>query len=224
MAPRAARDTRAQAREPGRRDNRLANDVRVSPDEGAGAAPGRRCHTGHDQSKPTLDCSQRVLLRRFMEQQINVIPIKTAVAEHPTCIARTTSARCMHLGFSISKQTCRVNSEVLIMEPPEVYGKLPWEKPPTRGQTERPEDPPSGREPCHEKSKGTGSHKLAGTKDKTETFCDGDAHYWCNVPKRNDQPRERMPRPPCSVVFAVRCAIKSTAAYDVIRSFLPDRR
>ena len=64
------------------------------------------------------------------------------------------------------------------------------------------------------------------------------AQDWRNVPKRNDQPRERRPRPttlrvasasavcavPCSVVFAVRCAFESTAAYDAICSFLSDRR
>ena len=62
------------------------------------------------------------------------------------------------------------------------------------------------------------------------------AQGWCNVSKQNDKPRERRPPSttlrvavasavcavPCSVVFAVRCAIKSTEAHDVIGSFLPD--
>ena len=50
------------------------------------------------------------------------------------------------------------------MEPPEKYvseGDGVQEaflvEPPTRCQTERPEDLPSGREPCHEKSKGNGA-------------------------------------------------------------------
>ena len=50
--------TCAQAREPGRPDNGLANDVRVSPtDEGAGAAPGRG---GVTRGTTTQDCSQRI--------------------------------------------------------------------------------------------------------------------------------------------------------------------
>ena len=56
----------------------------------------------------------------------------------------------------------RANSGVLIMQPPEKYVSegdgekvAPLVKPPTRSQTERPEDPPSGREQCNEKSKGT---------------------------------------------------------------------
>ena len=50
------------------------------------------------------------------------------------------------------------------MEPPEKYvsecdgeKEAPLVEPPTRCQTERPEDPPSGREPCHEKNTGTGA-------------------------------------------------------------------
>ena len=136
------------------------------------APPGeRRCHTGHDD--PGLQPAD--LLRRHTEQQkINVIPIKTAVAVHPTRIARRTSARwtsfCMQApGFgSISKQTCqkcrRANSGVLIMELPQKYvsegdseKEAPLVEPPMRCQTERPEDLPSGRELCPEKIKGTGA-------------------------------------------------------------------
>ena len=50
------------------------------------------------------------------------------------------------------------------MEQPEKYvsegdgvQEAPLVEPPTRCQTERPEDLPSGREPCHEKIKGTGA-------------------------------------------------------------------
>ena len=54
---------------------------------------------------------------------------KIAVTEHPTRIARTTSARwtsfCMHLGLVPSRnkhvKCLRANSGVLIMEPPEKY-------------------------------------------------------------------------------------------------------
>ena len=65
---------------------------------------GRICDTGHDD--PGLQ--QEDLLRRPTEQQeIHVIPIKTAVAVHPTRIARTTSARwtsfCMHVGLVPSR-------------------------------------------------------------------------------------------------------------------------
>ena len=76
VAPRAARDasfpsyaraqrrrmsttvhgtTCAQAREPGRADDGLANDVRVSPDEGAGAA----LEGGVTRATTTPGCSQR---------------------------------------------------------------------------------------------------------------------------------------------------------------------
>ena len=51
-------------------------------------------------------------------------------------------------GFgSTSKQTYQNVTawEALLMEPP------------TRCQTERPEEPPSRREPCHKKSEGTGA-------------------------------------------------------------------
>ena len=58
----------------------------------------------------------------------------------------------------------RTISGVLIMELPEKYvsegdgeKEASLVEPPTRCQTERPEDLPSGREPCHEKSKGTGA-------------------------------------------------------------------
>ena len=65
----------------GCRDDGLTNDVRVSPDEGAGVAP--RCDTGHDD--PGMEPAD--LLRRHTEQlEINVIPIKTAVAVHRTRI------------------------------------------------------------------------------------------------------------------------------------------
>ena len=69
------------------------------------------------------------------------------------------------LGFgSISKQTSQnVAAGVLIWNRPRNMSEGDGEKeaplvePPTRCQTERPEDLPSGREPCHEKSKGTGA-------------------------------------------------------------------
>ena len=100
--------TCAQAREPGRRHNGLANDVCVSPtDEGAGAAPGRMCDTRHDD--PGL---QPADLRRHTEQkEINVIPIKTAVAVQRTRVARKSGARqtssLAHLGsVPISKPVC----------------------------------------------------------------------------------------------------------------------
>ena len=106
-------------------------------------------------------------------------------------------------------------------------------EPPTRCQTERPEDLPSGREPCHEKIKGTGaavgqSHKLAETKDKTETICDGDActrrtGVTCRSGTTNHESDGHAPLPPVSLVplpcvlCPARCArVKSTAAYDVI--------
>ena len=54
MSTKVHRTTRAQARDPGRRNNELANDVRVSPtDEGAGIAGG-----GVTRGTTTPDCSQ----------------------------------------------------------------------------------------------------------------------------------------------------------------------
>ena len=64
--------TRAQAREPGRRDNGLANDVRVSPtDEGPAPPQGRRCDTKSTAAVPfypTADeCSE--LLKTWRDQE-----------------------------------------------------------------------------------------------------------------------------------------------------------
>ena len=282
VAPRAARDTslpflrrspetedvhkgkrddvRAGIECRGWRDNGFANDVRVSPaDEGAGAASGeRRCDTGHDD--PGLQPAD--LLRRHTDQkEINVIPIKTAVAVHRTRIARKSGARqasfLARLGSAlISKPVCdevsphepggndpanagekgyqkttvwrktcsttpqrrcqncrsknrppsgpelrspstqrasrgqralggppsactwvwfhletnmpkcrRANSRVSIVEPPEkcvsesdgVVASSTWWNLRRGAKLRGPEDQPSGREPCHEKSKGTGA-------------------------------------------------------------------
>ena len=187
------------------------------------------CDMGHDD--PGLQPAD--LLRRHTEQQeINVIPIKTAVAVHRArvalksgawqtsslahlgrCCFKTSAVRCHRMSPGgndptyasenenrpPSGQNCgqrapkrasrgqralggpasactwvwfhlvtnrpkcrRANVGVLIMEPPEKYvsegdgvKEAPLVQPPTRSQTERPEDLPSGREPCHENSKGT---------------------------------------------------------------------
>ena len=208
--------TCAQAREPGRRDNGLANDVRVSPtDEGAGAAPGeevshaaRRPRTAASGSPPSSksgarqtsflahlgsvlfqsQCAVRCHRMNSGETTLHMPEKKiseddclqktsstTPRAMWQNCrsknrrIARTTSVDLLlHApGFgSISKQTCQnVPRElgVLFLEPPENVSesdgekKAPLVEPPTRCQTERPEDLPLGRETCHEKSKGTGA-------------------------------------------------------------------
>ena len=87
----------------------------------------------------------------------------------------------------------------------------------------------------------TSKAKAAETKDKTETMCGGDAFTRrTGVMRAPERPTTRTTATPhhppfrlclccvcvmpCSVVFTVRCAIQSTAAYDVICSFLPDRR
>ena len=124
MAPRAARDisypscaraqrrqmsvevqrtTSAQTRELARHNNELVNDVRVSPRR----RPRRtRCDTGHvDPGVQPVD-----LLRRYTEQQeINVIPTRTAVAVHRTHIAWRMSARRDAPGIIfISKEACQM--------------------------------------------------------------------------------------------------------------------
>ena len=106
--------TCAQAREPGRRDNGLANDVRVSStDEDASAAPG---DMGHDD--PGLQPAD--LLRRHTEQQeINVIPVKTAVAVHRTRIARKSGAWqtsvLAHLESVLFQNECAVKRPCICM-------------------------------------------------------------------------------------------------------------
>ena len=82
--------TCAQARQPGSRDNGLPNDVRVSPPTKVPSPPqGRVCDTGHDD--PGLQPAD--LLHHYTEQQeINVIPIKTAVAVHRSRVARKSGA------------------------------------------------------------------------------------------------------------------------------------
>ena len=117
--------TRAQARELGRRDNGLANEVRVSPDEFAGVAP--RCDTEHDD--PGLQPAD--FLRRHTEQQeINVIPIKTAVAVHRTRIARKSGAQqtsCLaHLRSVLFQNQCAVRCHR--MSPGEMTLHMPVKK------------------------------------------------------------------------------------------------
>ena len=101
-----------EARELGRHNNEHANDVRVSPtDEGIGVVLGERGVTrGTTTLEQTVD-----LLRRYTEQQeINVIPTRTAVAVHRTHIAWRMSARrtsfWVHLGsFSFRKKRVKVS-------------------------------------------------------------------------------------------------------------------
>ena len=120
------------------------------------------------------------------------------------------------------------------MEPPEkyvcqkvtVYGKLPWwilrRGAKLRGPKKHHRD---GNHPTREaKALVSPQDEVTSSlrQKQTETYAWRCVHAqdWCNVPKRNDQPRERRPRPttlrvagasavcavPCSVVFAVRCA------------------
>ena len=109
VAPRAARDTScpscaraqrwrmstkvqgttcAQAREPGRRDDGLANDVRISS-----VAPPRmrRCDTGHDDFPRTAASGSPPSLHRTAGNPR--LPIKTSLAVHRTCIAWKSGAR-----------------------------------------------------------------------------------------------------------------------------------
>ena len=63
---------------------------------------GRRCHTRHND--PGLQPAG--LLRHTEDQEINVIPIKTAVAVHRTRIARKSGARLTSL--VLSQNQCAV--------------------------------------------------------------------------------------------------------------------
>ena len=109
---------------------------------------------------------------KIASRRTDLLLDKIAVTEHPTRIARTTSARwtslCMHLGLVPSRNKhakmlprelgsvdCRTARDMCVRRW-RCVGSSPGE-PPTRCQTQRPEDLPSGREPCHEKSKGTGA-------------------------------------------------------------------
>ena len=142
-------------------------------------------------------------------------------------IARTTSARRTSICTSMPKRP-HTNPGVLITEPPEKFvsegdgvQKAPPAKPPTRCQTERPEDLPSGRGPCHEKSKGFGaavgsSHKQAETKNKTQTTRDGDA---CTTERTTTRTatfhHPLCRRCLCCVCCALRCRVRCALCSQV---------
>ena len=120
-----------------------------------------------------------------------------------------------------------------MLEPPEKYAsegdgerKAPLVEPPTRCQTDRPEDHRDG----HKKSKGTGaatrrSHKLADTKDKTETMCGGDActrrtGLTCRDGTTNHENDGHAPPPSVSLVplLCVLCPALSCSLCAVLSS------
>ena len=129
-----------------------------------------------DQGETTLHMPVKKKIledAKIAGRRIDLLLDRIAVTEHPTRIARTTNARwtsfCMHLGLVPSRNKhakisprelggvdYRTAREICVSEGDGVQ-EAPLVEPPTRCQTERPEDLPSGREPWNEKSKGTGA-------------------------------------------------------------------
>ena len=136
----------------------------------------------------------------------------------------------------------RANSGVLITEPPEVCQKvtlnrkLPWWNLRRGAELGGPKTYHRDGNHATRKSKALVpplDEVTSWSRRKTKQLC-VHAQDWCNVPKRNDQPRERRPPPPthppcrrclccvcCALLCRVRCAGVPSSAQQRTMSSVP---